>query len=453
MTTGPTPPDAATAIAERLAPSHAVVRLWTAAHAWLNRTTDQRLIQRNALFAFAIRVASAGLLYLSQVILARWMGASEFGVYVLIWTWVLVLGGVSHLGLSMVMIRLVPHYRETGEAGLLRGLLRAGRLTALGVGTLIAALGMAGLYTFGHRLEPQTLTDLQDGIGRGHGWMGAALVPPYILRPLVLLLGMALAHAVGLTMAAATAAAVAILATWLAAFVQTRMVQNRLPQQPSPAPRRYALATWLKIAAPLLLIYAAELVMQNADIIILAAYLPPSEVGMYFAAAKTMALVMFVHYAVGSAAAHRFSILHARGDREGLIAAVRDAVRWTFFPSLAAAVVILALGRPLLWLFSPQFTAAYPVMVILVVGFLARAAVGPAEFLLNVMGEQKMSALVAVTSAATNIVLNLILIPRYGMFGAAAATAGALVFAAFANAAVARQRLGLEISIFQHLRR
>ena len=97
---------------------------------------------------------------------------------------------------------------------------------------------------------------------------------------------------------------------------------------------------------------------------------------------------MFVHYAVGSAVANRFAALGARGDKEGLRAFVRDAVHWTFWPSLAAAVTLLALGMPLLWLFGPKFVAGYPVMLILVVGFLFRSSMGPAEFLLKMLGEQ-----------------------------------------------------------------
>ena len=172
---------------------------------------------------------------------------------------------------------------------------------------------------------------------------------------------------------------------------------------------------------------------------------------MYFAAAKTMALVMFVHYAVGSAAAHRFSALKARGDDAGLTRAVRDGVRWTFLPSLAAALVLLALGKPLLWLFSPDFTKAYPVMAILVVGFLARASVGPAEFLLNMLGQQRMVAAVAVSAAVLDLMMCALLIPRFGMIGAAIANAGTLVFAAMAYAAVARRRLGMNIFVLAHL--
>ena len=54
--------------------------------------TDTARTQRAALLAFAVRVASAAILYLSQIVLARWMGAFEYGVYVSVWTWVLILG-------------------------------------------------------------------------------------------------------------------------------------------------------------------------------------------------------------------------------------------------------------------------------------------------------------------------------------------------------------------------
>ena len=82
---------------------------------------------RNALLAFSVRVLSAAILYLSQIVLARWMGGYDYGVYVFVWTWVLVLGGMSNLGLGMAMIRKLPEYRVTGQLALMRGILRYGR--------------------------------------------------------------------------------------------------------------------------------------------------------------------------------------------------------------------------------------------------------------------------------------------------------------------------------------
>jgi O-antigen/teichoic acid export membrane protein len=429
--------------------------------------TDERArSQRNAVAAFSIRVASAGLLYLTQILLARWMGGYEYGIYVFVWTWVLVLGGLSPLGLNMVVIRMVPEYRETGDLARLRGLTRGCNLLILGVGSAVALVGIAGLwllqdYVASYYLLPgylalvcvplYALGDLQDGFGRGHGWMSVALVPPYILRPLMVLIAMVIAHDAGLEMSATTAAGAAILATWASATLQAVLISWRTATAASVSgePARYDFQRWLTTSAPLFVIAACELMLQNADVLIVSTYLSPTEVGVYFAAAKTMSLIMFVHYAVGSAVANRFSTLNARGDKAALAACARDAVHWTFWPSLAAALVILALGHPLLWLFGPQFVSGYPLMLILVVGFLVRSAMGPAEFLLNMLGEQTRCAAAMVATAASNIALNLILVPHFGLTGAAAATTASLILLSVLQYQVVRRRLGLDIAIWR----
>lgn len=425
--------------------------------------------RRNALMAFFVRVASAGLLYLTQIALARWMGDVQYGIFVLVWTWVLVLGGLSHFGLGLAVIRLLPEYTGTGRLALARGLLHAGRLSALGLSTLTALAGLAGLALLGDRIDHQfilpaylalvclpmfTLSEVQDGIGRSHGWIAAALVPNYVLRPLIILAGMMLAHAAGLPMVAATAVAIAILATWTATAVQSVALARRLrPLLGDRGPRHYAGRAWARTALPLLVVAAAELAMQNTDVLALSRYATPADVAVYFAAAKSMSLVLFVHYAVGSAAAGGLAALRARGDRAALEAHVRDAVNWTFWPSLAVTTGILLVGRPLLSLFGPRFVEGYPIMVILSLGILCRAAVGPGEFTLNMLGEQVGCAGVVIGAACLNLVLQLTLVPQHGATGAAVATASAMLTSSGLQWAVARWRLGLDIGIWSNLPR
>jgi len=433
----------------------------------LQARSDRHRMQRDALSAFGMRCASAALLYLSQIVLARWMGSYEYGIYVLVWTWVLILGGLADLGLGVATIRFVPQYRETGETALLRGVVRGSRRVATAIGTLIAIAGVAVLYLFEPLTSPfmlpaylamvcvpiYALTWVQDGVGKAFAWMGLSMLPPYVLRPALLLLAMVAAHAAGLPMRAETAAAAAIVATWLSGLIQTLLMDRRLKETVGTGAYKYDFPTWLKATWPLLVIAACDFTMQSADVLAVSRYMTPTDVAIYFAAAKTMALIMFVHYAVGSAVGNRFAALGARGDKAALDRFAREAAHWTFWPSLAAAVGILALGIPLLWLFGPQFVDGYPVMLILVVGFLFRSSMGPAEFLLNMLGKQSLCAAVQVTMALTSVVLNFVLVPYYGLIGAAAATSVALMTGALLNNVVVSRTLGIEVAVWRNLSR
>ena len=68
--------------------------------AMLGDSSDASLTKRLAGTIFIIRVLSAGLAYFSQVLLARWMGTSEYGIYVYAWTWVLLLGSMMDFGIA-----------------------------------------------------------------------------------------------------------------------------------------------------------------------------------------------------------------------------------------------------------------------------------------------------------------------------------------------------------------
>jgi O-antigen/teichoic acid export membrane protein len=448
-------------------PVSASAALIIGARAIVTGRTDRSRSQRDAVVAFLVRCTSAAVLYLTQVALARWMGSADYGIYVGVWTAILLLAGMSHLGLNLGVIALIPTLRETGDSAGARGLMFGSRMFAIAAGTVMAALAACALVVFGQGLSPSyqttamlalaclpmvVLADVQDGIGRGNGWMDAALIPPYIVRPLLILTVMALAYAFGAPMVATTAAIAAILATWVASLGQSLWLNAKIASRYGAGLKTYRSRAWLAASLPLLAISSAEILLQNTDVLVLSLLTTPTEVAIYFAAGKTMSLIMFVHYAVGSAMANRFASFKARGDTAGLAACVRDAVNWTFWPSLAAAVLILLLGEHLLALFGPQFVAGYPVMAILVVGFLTRSAMGPTEFLLNMQGEQRLCALVMMGAAVLNIALNLILVPRYGMTGAATATAISLMMAALLNAAVAKRKLGIDVAIWRNLK-
>ncbi len=90
--------DAATSPAQSLARS--ITRSLARVKAILSERSDSRLAQLVAGKVFLVRVANAMLALLSQVLLARWMGSFEFGIFIYVWTWVLMIGALSDMGLS-----------------------------------------------------------------------------------------------------------------------------------------------------------------------------------------------------------------------------------------------------------------------------------------------------------------------------------------------------------------
>ncbi|MEO0797612.1 MAG: polysaccharide biosynthesis C-terminal domain-containing protein [Pseudomonadota bacterium] len=450
----------------KLSGARAVALDWLT-HVWA--ANDERAAtQRSALVAFSVRVGSAALLYLSQIAMARWMGTFDYGVYVFAWTWILLLGGLSHCGLDVGAMRLVSQYREHGQTALERGIISYGRRITAAVSTLVAILGGLGLYIWQDQLASHyvwplylafvciplvSLAHMNDGIGRANGWMVAGLLPPYILRPLILLLTMACLYATGFEMGATSAVGAAIFATWLALIIQFVMIQRKLPDDLKRGEKRLDLSGWVRMSLPMLTISGCEMFLQYTDVLVVSAYMSPEQVGIYFAAAKTMALILFVHYAVGSATAKIYAGHHARGDTAALAASVRDAVNWTFWPSLACGIFVLLLGQPILWLFGSEFVSGYPVMMILVLGYLMRAAMGPAEFLLNMAGEQMAGARIYAFAAVFNLVLNVLLVPQFGLYGAATATAIATATTALLCGYTARRKLGIDIAIWSNIYR
>lgn len=419
----------------------------------------------NALMAFGVRVASAGILFVSQVALARWMGAEQFGVYVYSWTLLLLLGGIATVGLNIGAIRIVSELREKAALAELRGFLLAGRLLVTAVAGGVAALAICAAWHLAERglagpwvtiaiimlaLPAYSLTDLQDGICRGCARIVSALVAPYILRPLLVLGGIGLLYLTGVRLDATRAAMVAVVATWIAWALQTVIVARELKPIVPAGPRAYNLASWRVTAAPLIALGVFDLAMQNIDVIVISNLISAKDAGIYFAGAKTMALILFVHYAVGSAMANRFSAIATRGDNAAMRTAVRDAVRWTFWPSLGLAALMLLLGRHLLGLFGPGFEAGYPVMCILTVAIVGRAAIGPAEALLNMTGGQRDCARSLMIAALANLILSLVLTPILGIIGAAGAVASAILLGAWLNWRAIRRNLGIDAGIWSN---
>ena len=125
-------------------PDGAIARLRSVLAGVLGGTSEASVTKRLAGTIFIIRVLSAALAYLSQILLARWMGGSDYGVYVYVWTWVLLLGSMLDFGISASAQKIIPEYRTRGEHALLRGFLSGSRWMIF-VASSVVSLLLAGV--------------------------------------------------------------------------------------------------------------------------------------------------------------------------------------------------------------------------------------------------------------------------------------------------------------------
>ncbi|MCT8974561.1 lipopolysaccharide biosynthesis protein [Microbaculum marinisediminis] len=428
----------------------------------LRAETDRTLAQRTAVIAFFIRASSAAIALVSQILLARWLGSHEYGVFAFAFVTLVIVGGLLPMGFPTAGQRFIAEYAEAGQSGLLRGFLDGSRLLMVAIGTTVSLLGALGLWLFGDLIDRQyllplylilvclpayALMEVQDGIARNYSWIDLALALPYLVRPLIII------AIVGGTMLAAgsadaiTGAYALIGAIWFTGVLQTLLLELRLRRRVPKVARVYAWKPWVITSLPIFLVESFYMLLTNTDVLVLSIYESPDKIGIYYAAVKTLALISFVPFAVTAASAHKYAEYGATGDRAKLEAFVRDTVNWTFWPALAATLAMLAAGKPLLWLFGPEFVDGYPLLFILVLGLMARAMVGPVDRVMNMLGQQNVCALIYAVAFALNLVLNFTLIPLFGLAGAAWATSLALIAESILLFFGARARLGLHVFI------
>ncbi|MGU3537881.1 lipopolysaccharide biosynthesis protein [Methylobacterium sp. A54F] len=418
---------------------------------------------RAALDVFAVRIASAGFAYLAQVLIARLMGREEYGVFAAVWVWVTILGHSATLGFSQGASRFLPADHARNDAAAMRGFLRFGALATLATALGAVALGaaflafdrsvLAGPYgppllAAALLLPLFALQDYCEGVARSQNWVVLAIAPPYLLRQALTMAALAAAIGLGAPAEAGVAMGCMALSAGLSGAVQAGVLLRRLRTVVRPGTARYAARAWLSACLPIAAIDLTAAGLMFVDVVILGLLLPPTAVGLYFAATRLQQFVAFVHFAASAATAPRLSAAHASGERATLVALVRRQAQATCGATLLVGLGVLAASPLLLAMFGPEFRAAVPVLAILVAGACGASLFGPGEDLLTMLGGERLCAGITVAALALAAVLCFALVPLLGPLGAALAMATVAILRAAALARAARRMHGLTTPVW-----
>jgi len=420
-------------------------------------------VLKSAVQVFTIRVVGAGLTYGSMIFLARWLGSYDFGIYAYVFVIVTLLGLAFSFGFNNSAVRFVSSYLARKKRRRLSGFLQQSYGIVLALSSLGALLSAGLLYVFRGSIEPHyflpllvgllcvpvwTLLNQLEATARALGWVNVAYIPGYVLRPLLLmgfvggavLLG-AVPDAVGALWAMLGACAVAALA-------QGMLVYSGIRQHLVGAKAAFHTRHWVTVSFSFLMIDGFRMLLDNTDVLMIGRLLDPHSVAVYFAVIRTGGLVAFVSFSIIALAVPKFAELHSTGTGRELQSLVSEVIQLIFWPSLLMAVALALLGPFALSLFGTDFESGYPTLLVVLTGLVLRSATIPVEYLLNMTGHHRDTMWVYAVAAVANIGLNLLLIPMYGILGAAIATYAAMLSGNFWLYLLVRKRLRVNAFVF-----
>ena len=407
----------------------------------LRTDTHMREIGRGALIALILKVGGSGLAFAFNVAVARLLGAQGAGIYFLALSITNVSSVIGRVGLDTALLRFVAVRAAQKDWKGVKGIYNLGiRMTIIASGFIAIIVFTAATWiatTIFNRPElaeplrwmslsilPFSLLNIQAESLKGLKLIRDAMIVQNIGMPLIgMLLIIPMAHAAGVLGVSITYVVSAIMVALFATWLWTRAVSDYAVKA-APFPFK---EIWTS-CRPLLGISILDgAVLPSLPFFLLGIWSSSTEVGIFGATVRVAMLVSFFLVAVSSVVAPKFASLYAKGDMHGLGQMGRHA---SLLLTLLAAPVVLVMifaGDWVMGLYGKAFTAGSTTLAILAFGELVNAMCGPVGFLLIMCGHERALRKGTIISLVFQLILCLILIPRFGMEGAGIAMAAGVI--------------------------
>ena len=426
---------------------------------------------KGAAGSFVAKLIGAALLFLAQVVLARALGVTHYGVYAYVLSWMTVLAIFAKMGFETSLLRFLPEYSVKRQWPLFRGVIRFS-FSIVGLVSLAIFLGgQLALSLLQHTLAPELLlsfrimlfvlplfawTAIRQSCLRGLKHVVQAELPEGLLRPLVLIAAVWMLAGRIQSLDAAWAWTAHLTAVLLSFVFGTILLAGALPEESRRERSSLKRSHWLKVSAPMLLMNSMNIIMSQASIVILGFYKPAQEVALFSAGVRIVTLATFALLAVNSIAAPIISELYYANKKAELQSLLRFSAFGIAVVTALAALVLILSGRWILGLFGREFVGGYILLVTMLGGFVIKSCAGPASYVLNLTGHQNITARAMIVAVTLSLALSFLLIPRWGAFGAAMASAATMAFWNLTLVALNIKIVGLNPSVgalFQSKRR
>lgn len=183
----------------------------------------------------------------------------------------------------------------------------------------------------------------------------------------------------------------------------------------------------IRTSFPMMLSSSVLLLMAWSDTIMIGIFKAEVDVGIYNVALKLAMTTGIVLGAVNSIVAPKISETFNNDRMDEFRKLIKQSTRIIFFSTLPILIILFLFPEFLLSFFGTEFTIAKTTLLILLVGQVANAMSGSVGYILQMTGKEKVFQNILLLSLVCNVILNLLLIPSYGIEGAAIASAFSLL--------------------------
>jgi O-antigen/teichoic acid export membrane protein len=400
-------------------------------------TTLTALMVKGASGTFALKVFYTGATFLITILLTRFLGAEEFGLYSFALSWSLLLSILAKFGMGQIVTKNIAAYQTQNDFPRMKGMLNFA-FFVIGVVSVASSLGAIGISWFilsdsnTHTVLSlafmlillQALLVPANAAQSGLQQVVRAQLPTSLIQPSLFIVLLLLIWLIAPQAFSAKTVFILLIITSTAALVSALLLlKQALPAEFFPARAIYEPRAWFSSALALVLTGSMFIINSNTDIIMLGILADMESAGIYKVATRGAELVAFVLVVTNTPLAPIISKLYAAKEFTRLQKGITKSTRAAFALSILIAVPLILASVWFMALFGDEFVAGATALQILCVGQLFNVLAGSVGFILIMTGHEHKAAMSIFVAAILNIILNAILIPLWGIEGAATATA------------------------------
>lgn len=389
-------------------------------------------------------ITFAGLLYgnlnryIYTALLARWVGPEYLGIYSIANSIMLISEVFAKMGLETGIMRFVSRLNPEVDKEKINLLIGSSlkMVTFFSLSVMIVLIISSGtivdnyfngqsllkfvIIIFAITIPFNSLIQISAFATQGFKRLKYKTIVTQFLNPTILLLTMIFCY---WFMSSEYTITIPILATgiigFLFMFVILKNVSGLKNNQIIKSDINYEL---LKFSYPLMFVTILQTLMHWMDILMLGYFTNLLTVGLYHPAARTAGLLQALLLSFLSIYAPLVSQFHSEGDKAKLSNTYQLVNRWLLIFATPISAVFILFPEKVLLLFGPQYLESSQVLVLLTIGTFTQAILGVAGPTLSMSGHTKLVLFNSIGTFILNFVLNVWLIPIYGILGAAIAT-------------------------------